>query len=199
VGTGATSDEKLAFIEEHIATIPGDIIEIGCYKGSTTHRLVPMADRLACKVHACDSFIGMDKQTDKDSGNYPKGKFDVGGVEGFQKLMLDRYNVEPQRYHCHEGYIPECLEKCENFILDKIGKPPLFRFCYLDVDVYMPTMIGLSWVWPKLSTGGLLMIDDVFVGRETDASLAVSEWMESSGDVLDVVGFENNQLIVVKK
>lgn len=190
MGTGFTADEKLQFIEEKIKNIQGDIAEIGCWKGSTSHRLVKISHRLNCRLHLFDSFEGMDTpDSEKDTDHYPKGKFDIGGVPGFQKQMRDIYGVTSHEYTCHQGYIPACFEGCDNL---------KFRFCYLDVDVYVPTKYSLTWVWPKLAKGGLLMLDDIFLSREQEASLAWKEWSQENEGIFEEISFENNQKIIVK-
>jgi O-methyltransferase len=35
-----------------------------------------------------------------------------------------------------------------------------FRFCHIDVDVYESAKGILSWIWPRMVTGGIVVYDD---------------------------------------
>jgi len=35
-----------------------------------------------------------------------------------------------------------------------------FRFCHIDVDAYQSGKDVLSWVWPSLAVGGIVVFDD---------------------------------------
>jgi O-methyltransferase len=35
-----------------------------------------------------------------------------------------------------------------------------FKLCHLDVDVYGSTLDAARWVWPRLVTGGVIVVDD---------------------------------------
>jgi predicted O-methyltransferase YrrM len=44
--------------------------------------------------------------------------------------------------------------------LDPSILPDKVAFCLLDVDLYQPVKIGLERIYPKLSQGGLIVVDD---------------------------------------
>ena len=188
MGSGATSDEKLAFIEDEIKNIDGDLCEIGVWKGYTFHRIAKMAARRNCMAHAFDSFQGMnDPSPEHDSDHYPKGKFNVGGVENFSKLM-DVQGAVQASYRLWPGYIPDCYEGAGDL---------RFAFVYLDVDVYQPTVDSLAWLWPRLAPGGLLMLDDFIGSRDFEATKAIKEWLPTQEH--EQLQLENSQLLLRKK
>jgi predicted O-methyltransferase YrrM len=38
--------------------------------------------------------------------------------------------------------------------------PDSISFCLLDVDLYKPTLYALETMWPRLSTGAIVVVDD---------------------------------------
>ncbi len=38
--------------------------------------------------------------------------------------------------------------------------PGPIAFAHLDVDLYKPTLHSLECIWPKLSPGGIILLDD---------------------------------------
>ena len=195
MGTGNTSDAKLARIEHLIHDVPGDLAEIGVNRGATFHRLVKMGARRRtdCVVHAFDSFEGMNAPTELDDGKqYPEGRFAVGGTRGFHKLM-EGYGVARGEYTLWPGYVPDCFAGAFHL---------RFAFAYLDLDTYTPTVASLVWLWPKINPGGVLMLDDYAdpddarpnSGRAEQAS---NEWLEKVPNA-ERLENENGQLIVRK-
>ena len=188
MGTGCTTNAKLAQIETMIADVPGDLAEIGTAGGATTHQLADMAARRGCLVHAFDSFCGMPEPGEFDSAHYPKGKYDVGGVAGFRRIM-DGFNADPAYYRLWPGWVPDCFAGAENL---------RFAFAFVDVDVYEATGISLEWVWPRLVTNGILLADDYFPDSKIMAGKAIDEWLSEAGTDMDIIENKNNQLMIRK-
>ncbi len=188
MGTGKTDNVKLAWIETGIASLPGDLAEIGVDYGATFCRLVAMAERRGCQAHAFDSFVGMDEPGPNDNAAvYPKGKFDQGGVEKFRKRM-DSLCVPRDFYSLWSGFVSSCFHGAEDL---------KFAFVYLDLDVYGPSKQALEFLWPRLHVGGILMVDDYNRDVPGRVTQAIDEWMEVTSDAV-YGGCLNDQLIVTK-
>jgi hypothetical protein len=67
--------------------------------------MLPPQGRVA---HAFDSFVGMDEPSPEAGSGYPKGRFNIGGVERFAGLMRAE-GLMPDAYRCGRGYIPDCF------------------------------------------------------------------------------------------
>jgi len=140
------------------------------------------------KAHGFDSFEGMAEPTSMDFGQYPKGKFDIGGVQEFEKILF-KANIPKPSYKLWPGFIPSCFE----------GFDISISFAVVDVDHYEPTVIALDWVWPRISVGGIMVVDDYFRGREGLASAAIDEWLVRQNPVdVEVFDYVNTQLYVKK-
>lgn len=189
---GHVSDNDLADYFKAVKDIEGDVAEIGVDRGYTFRRLVRAALKQNKVPHAFDSFRGMDEPGEHDDKHYHKHKFDQGGVENFRSWIP----YEPNLYQCHEGYIPVCFDKYDQQYPE--GK---FSLVVLDVDHYQPTVDGLNWVWPKLSKGAILILDDFFDSqREIHASRAIHEWVNENKDkgIFEVINQTVDQLHVKK-
>lgn len=188
MGTGILSDTTLELATELVAGVPGDFAEIGVFKGHAFRRFAAAARTQGKRVHAFDSFVGMNDPGPHDEG-YPKGHLDVGGVEAFRELMLAA-GVAEDVFLLWPGYVPECLEKC----------PPetMFSLVYIDLDHHDPTEMSIRWAWPRLSRQGILGFDDYFPGRPILASPPIDAFLERRDGELETVHFANNQLFVRK-
>jgi O-methyltransferase len=130
--------------------VPGAILEVGVWRGGTGALLAARArDRgIDDLVYLCDTWRGVVK-TDEVDTYYHDGKHDDASRETVERLVagLGLDNVE-----LLEGIFPE---ETGAAIEDRT-----FRLCHCDVDVYRSARDVLEWVWPRLSTGGLVVFDD---------------------------------------
>ena len=168
---GIISDQHLLEYFNKIESVPGPVAEIGVDRGLTFQRIYRFAIKQNKMPCAFDSFCGMDEPGEFDGPNYPKGKFNQGGVKNFQSWIPHSSDT----YNCYEGYIPICFEKYDNDLNDN------FSFILLDVDHYQPTGDCLKWCWPKLNKNSIFILDDFFKGkRDVFASRAIHEWLEQT-------------------
>lgn len=129
--------------------LDGDILEVGTWRGGTGCLLGRRAQqlRIPATVHLCDTFEGVVKTGAADS--YRGGEHadtSVPVVESCAaKLGLTNLSIR-------RGIFPEATG---DGIADR-----RFRFCHIDVDVYQSGKDVLTWVWPRLAPGGVVVFDD---------------------------------------
>ena len=169
-----------------VSQVPGDFAEIGCFEGETFAKLIPIARAQGKGVHAFDSFVGMDVPGQLDWR--PKGQFDVGGPNGFRRIMKKR-GFNEDEYQVWDGFIPDCFDKAPASIS--------FSFVLLDVDNYEPTRVGLEWAWAHLRHGGIVALDDFYPDHQGEASKAIKEFLRTQND-FDIIDHLNFQLILRK-
>ena len=130
--------------------VPGDILEVGVWRGGTGALLAARAAGLGLEntVYLCDTWQGVVKTGAVDT-YYRDGKHDNTSREIVQQLIIRMglHNVE-----LLEGIFPE---DTGDEIADRT-----FRMCHCDVDVYQSAKDVLEWVWPRLSPGGVVVFDD---------------------------------------
>jgi O-methyltransferase len=149
---------QLCFLAECISKtcdVEGAIIEVGCAYGLTTTFLYEyMIDSGINKTYYCiDTFSGFtasDISVEKKRGKDYRYdlQFRNNHVEWFKESLRKRHitdiNVIPQ-------------DICN---LDQSRLPERVAFCLLDVDLYQPVKRGLEKIYPRLSPGGIIIIDD---------------------------------------
>jgi O-methyltransferase len=130
-------------------SIQGAFAELGVYKGESA-RLIRLMDP-GRKFHLFDTFSGLPE---------PDLKLETGEAATYTNVNFKDTNLEkviayiggdPSLLLVHEGYFPETAIGLENEI---------FAFVNLDADLYKPTIEGLKFFYPRLSSGGVIFIHD---------------------------------------
>ncbi|MCC5789672.1 MAG: class I SAM-dependent methyltransferase [Opitutales bacterium] len=145
--------------------IPGDIVEIGLGKGGGLVFL-QLANR-ACgtehlrKTYGIDSFDAMPALTEPDIENIKYGHLDPRKWEGVNvssskdavQALASEYEIQDHELIIVEGTVEARLEE----MAKSISHVAVLR---LDVDWYQATLHSLRILYPKLSDGGVCIIDD---------------------------------------
>ena len=133
--------------------IPGDIVEFGCYGGTTSlfmQRLLTMkkSDK---KLYVYDSFDGLPEKTKEDESplgiDFKRGELRCTKAEfihNFRKANLPVPIVCKKWFHEVES----------NEIPSKIS------FAFLDGDYYKSIRSSLALVMPRMSKSGVIIVDD---------------------------------------
>ena len=123
--------------------VQGDIAEFGVYKGGSLEVLAKYNP--TSKIYGIDSFEGLPDPSEKDV--HKKGDFGDVSFEHIEAYFKSHYwNVE-----LHKGFSPNVFEK----IKDK-----LFKFVHIDVDLYSSVTDGLTFFVPRMTEGGIIILDD---------------------------------------
>jgi O-methyltransferase len=156
--------------------IPGDLIETGVWRGGAcifmrgVLKAYGVNDR---RVYVADSFAGLPKP---DPERFPA---DTGDVHhSFDALAVSRAEVERnfERY----GLLDECVRFLEGFFEDTLPNADLgpLAIARLDGDMYSSTIVALESLYPKLSDGGFLIVDDY--GALPNCRQAVDDFRRSN-------------------
>ena len=135
---------RLATLEllcRRLEGVPGATAELGVYRGffaRCINQLLPER-----KLYLFDSFEGFAEDT----------KASVSFQAAHQNTAIDKVlsiMPHPEMITVKPGFFPESLDGLEE------------NFCLvsLDVDFYQTTLDGLRYFWPRLETGGYLMLHD---------------------------------------
>lgn len=137
--------------------VPGDIVEFGCYIGTTSLfiRRLLNAYHSNKDFHVYDSFAGLPQKEGKDMST---------AGEGFKAGELAISKTQFVREFRHAHLQPPIIHKAwfEELSMDDV--PPEIAFAFIDGDFYRSTSSALALVWPRISAGGCVLIDDY--GRE---------------------------------
>jgi len=128
--------------------INGDFAELGVHKGETAKLIYEMDPTR--NLHLFDTFQGFNEkdlqQENKQGGKYTTKEFSDTDLETVKKYIDGGATV-----FFHPGYFPLTSGGLE----DK-----KFSFVHLDADLYLPTIEGLKFFYPRLSPGGVIIVHD---------------------------------------
>jgi O-methyltransferase len=177
---------ELWMLVEQVAKVPGDIVEIGVWRGGTGALLADRSSQLglSASVYLCDTFRGMVKTGPKDP-LYRGGELSDTSAAIVRDLVGD---MELGNVKVLQGIFPD--ETAHEIRSDTV------RLCHIDVDVYESAQDIVAWVWPKLSVGGLLVYDDY--GFPTCAGITTHVDEQRSSPDRTVIHNLNGHAIVVK-
>ncbi|HKJ36332.1 MAG TPA: TylF/MycF/NovP-related O-methyltransferase [Solirubrobacterales bacterium] len=156
--------------------IPGDLIEAGCWRGggSILMRAVLEAHGPGGrKVFAADSFQGV-PAPNEDA--YPADAGDLNHTAPELAVPVEEVRANFGRY----GLLDDRVEFLEGWFKDTLPavRDRNWAVVRLDGDLYESTMDGLENLYPGLSIGGFLIIDDY--GWD-NCRQAVSDYREKHG------------------
>ena len=152
------------------ANLEGSVAELGVYRGDFARKINEyFSDR---KLYLFDTFEGFE---DKDLAQSKDGAMGVSlGKKHFSNTSVELVlGKMPHKEQCiiKKGWFPQSSAGCENE-----------RFCFvnLDADLYEPILAGLRFFYPKMVSGGVILIHEYFSSGYVGVREAVSEFMHKS-------------------
>jgi O-methyltransferase len=133
--------------------IPGAVVEFGCYIGTTSLFIRRIIDHEGKEreFHVYDSFEGLPPKSSQDNNaagvDFEEGKLYVSKKEFLQQFKVANLSTPV----IHKGWFNELAEK---------DVPSEIAFAFLDGDFYDSIISSLRLVWPRMSKGGTIVIDD---------------------------------------
>ncbi|MGI4738180.1 MAG: TylF/MycF/NovP-related O-methyltransferase [Janthinobacterium lividum] len=158
----------LCFQEITAKQVPGNVAELGVYRGDFAKRLNQLfSDR---KLYLFDTFTGFDKQdvaTEKSSG------FSTGD-QSFADTSVEMVLRQMP-------FAQQCIVRQGFFPATAAGLEDTFCFVSLDADLYDPILEGLRFFYPRLSPGGYIFVHDFNNDQYKGAHQAVLEFCRAEG------------------
>lgn len=133
--------------------IPGDIVEFGCYIGTTSLFIQRLLDirRENRSFHVYDSFEGLPAKSREDESPAGSG-FRAGALTVSKKQLIREF----QKAHLK---LPT-IHKSWFGALSAEDVPKQIAFAFLDGDFYQSIKDSLTLVLPQMSHGGIIVVDD---------------------------------------
>ncbi len=158
--------------------IPGDFVEMGCYKGDTSLMLAEVLKGLDKRLWIYDSFEGLPEKSAEDESvlgeNFKGGELFVAKREVKERFL-------------HAGLKVPIIKKAWFHDLTPDDLPEKISFSFLDGDFYESIADSLKLVVPKMSDGGVLIVHDYTNPALPGVKKAVDEWGEASKKQFKVV------------
>ncbi|MCA9346744.1 class I SAM-dependent methyltransferase [Candidatus Saccharibacteria bacterium] len=133
--------------------VDGDVVEMGCYEGGSAVAMQEVLAKFGYPkgLWLYDSFEGLPEKTNEDESS--AGESFKSGELKASKARLER------NFFKRDLQIPE-IKKAWFFELDPEDLPEKIALAFLDGDYYESIMDSLKLVWPKMSSGGVILVDD---------------------------------------
>ena len=159
--------------------VPGDYVELGCYKGDTSLLLTDMLRGHATKrLWIYDSFEGLPEKTVDDESvlgeNFRGGELGVTKREVKERFLRAGLPVPVIKKAWFKDLTPEDL-------------PGEIAFAFLDGDFYESIWDSLRLVGPKMNGEGILIVHDYTNPALPGVTKAVDEWNKANKPQFKVV------------
>lgn len=156
--------------------VPGDLIETGVWRGGATIfmrgilRAYGVADR---RVWVADSFAGLPTP---DSEKYPADTGDPHHTFAALAVSIEEVKSNFERF----GLLDDQVRFLKGWFNETLPSAPIDRLSVirLDGDMYGSTMDALINLYPKLSVGGYVIVDDFAL---TPCKQAVEDFRTAHG------------------
>ena len=149
------------------AGAPGDVVELGCYVGTTSLFLQRLLTDTGKTLHVYDSFAGLP----------PKAQQDVSPAgEQFKQGELTASKAQLIKYFKQAGLPLPVIHKAWFEQLTRADTPDVICFAFSDGDFYTSILASLKVVWPKLAPGAIVIVDDYHTEALPGVRQALKEW-----------------------
>jgi hypothetical protein len=157
--------------------VPGDFMETGVWRGGATifmRALLAAYDDPARAVWVADSFAGLPAP---DPVAYPADAGDRLHLEAPLAVSLAEVRENFSRY----GLLDERVRFVPGWFRDTLPACPVERLALLrlDGDMYESTIVALEALYPRLSVGGYVIVDDY--GAIAACKQAVDDYRARNG------------------
>jgi len=185
---------------KRVMEIPGEIIECGVFKGVSLTRFAMFQKTLSNlrskKLIAFDSFGDFPDTTYEPDKKFRQNFItETGGgqsisVEEMKKVL--EYKGCESNVELVKGNICETLPK----YVDN-NQQLIISLLHLDTDIYEPSLTILEHLYPRLQTGGILILDDY--GTFPGETKAVQEYFSGISIKIKKFSFSVTPCYIVKE
>lgn len=148
--------------------IVGDVVEFGCYLGTTSVYLADILKQTNKEYYVYDSFAGLPEKTCEDIS--PLGEqFKPGELLASKKQFIKNLS--------QAGVPMPHIKKTWFSELKPYDIPKKISFAFLDGDYYSSIVDSLRLIEPYLTPGATIVVDDYGNAALPGVSKAVDEWL----------------------
>ncbi len=171
----------LEYFADAASAVPGDFLEVGCYSGYTASVLTQRID-----------FSGLEKQYLLfDLFEWKEGdthiELEAHALSDLFELVQKKFDNNPA-VSVIRGRVPEILA-------DTL--PETIAFAHIDLNHAVAEASALELIYPRLSPGGVIMLDDYGWWRLSDQKIAVDAVLE--GLAARIAELPTGQGLLIKK
>jgi hypothetical protein len=204
-----TSPERLYGLIEAVryvlaANIPGDIVECGVWKGGS----IMAAALTLCKakqtdreLYLFDTFEGMPRPSAADTsiwGEQASDIFEISKTSEDSSTYCRAPMEQVWQAVASTGYPQERIHLIKGRVEETVpgNAPQSIAVLRLDTDWYESTKHELVHLYPRLSSGGVLIVDDY--GHWRGCKQAVDEYSNENGNKILLIRIDYTGRLAVK-
>lgn len=185
----AYSQDRKWVLREYVRLsneLPGDLAECGSFEGASAFFMCQASTHGILCVF--DSFEGISEPDVVDTSTAPNvtqwSKGDMLSSEA--QLRANLAHVASVRVFA--GWIPKRFDEVQE---------RKFRVVHVDVDLYQPTRDSLEFFYPRLSDGGVIIMDDYGFLTCPGAKLAADEFAQLN--LIQILHLPTGQGVITKR
>lgn len=200
----------LSLLEQILAAdIPGDVVELGCYKGDTSvvfQRALQNSVKLQNSTKTSqnsanvsynstknlwlyDSFTGLPEKTKEDS-SAAGDQFKTGELFVTKREIIEKFKRQNLPLPKIKKAFFEELDQNED-LPDKIS------FAFLDGDLYTSIKTSLSLIELKMQPGSIIVVHDYNNPELPGSARATDEWLKSHS--AKIANFKTQETLAIIK
>ncbi len=187
--TGQSIYTLIHFLREVIA-LDGDVIESGVWRGGSAKLLRDeiIASGSSKQLHLFDSFEGM-AHVEQAHDRHEVGDFRDTSLGHVQQFVTGNAGPDAKGVaQFHQGWIPQTFAGLQDMRL---------CFAHIDLDLYQSILDTLAFVYPRLSSRGVIVFDDYGFASCPGARRAVDEYFADKPE--RPFSLSTGQAVVIKR
>lgn len=179
--------------------IPGAIVEGGVFKGTSLIRFATFRDLLgnpfSKKIIGFDTFGKFPESSLPDDKEMRQYHLDTGGEESISKQQL----MDVLKHKGIDRYVELVEGDITKTLPDYLISNPGLRISLLnlDTDIYDPSKIILELLYPRIVSGGVLLLDDY--GSFPGETKAVDEYFKNKNIKIRKLPFCMTPCYIIKE
>lgn len=194
-----TPQETAALLDlaNQALSVPGDFVELGCYRGDTSILFGQLLQKAARPLYSCgkpvenlcktlwiyDSFAGLPEKTREDASgagtNFQSGELFVTKREVTDKLRRHGLKISSHPLTDTSSII---VKKAWFDQLQAADLPDRIAFAFCDGDLYSSITTSLQLVLPRLSPQGIIVVHDYNNPELPGSARAVDSFLKTHPD-----------------
>ena len=170
----------------HAAKLEGDFVDCGVYSGFSPRAICHYVDfdQLNKTYYLMDTFSGMDERYSSGYEMERNKKLGYAEVDLYQQVKETFKNFKAKII---KGSIPDTLPEAD---CDKVS------FLSIDMNSEVPEIAALEYFWPKMVSGGMIVLDDYGYPGCLNQKIAHDKFAASKG--VGVLSLPTCQGLIIK-
>lgn len=155
---------------KRIVELPGDIVELGVYKGGSLFQFAAFREIL--ENEKARKLIGFDVFDEFPAAHNAGDKvFREKWITETRGDFLTKDEIQRSLSYRNIGNTELIQGNIEETIPVYLEEHPYMKIAllHIDVDIYEPTVTGLTYLYDRVVRGGIIVLDDYGVAGETEA------------------------------